>query len=151
MSASSGVTGQLLADAAARGVGDPVRRGAVDRADRLRSDHERADVPARLLHVFLDVEDAVMVAAERLLVLQHRLGRVAIVDLAQQASPRSDRRLEHHRVADPLDRLQRALRREGHERPRLRHAGGRQRAGRQQLVAADVGQTRCSRSACPSR
>ena len=77
--------------AAARGVGDPVRRGAIDRADRLRSDLERADVAARLLHVFLDVEDAVVIAAERFLVLEDRLGGVAIVDLAQQASPRTRR------------------------------------------------------------
>ena len=142
MSASSGVTGQLLDDAAARGVGDPVRRRAVDRADRLRPDLERADVAARLLHVFLDVENAVVIAAERFLVLEDRLGGVAIVDLAQQPAPRSDGRLEHGRIAEPLDRLERALRRVGDERLRLRHARRRQRAGRHQLVAADVGAER---------
>ena len=124
--------------AAARRVGDPVLGVAVDGGDRLVADDKGANVALRLGHVFLDVEDAVVIRAQHFLVLEDGLGRLAVVDLAQQPPPRTDSRLEHDRIAELLDRLQCTLGRIGHQAARLRHAGTRQRAGRLQLVAARV-------------
>jgi hypothetical protein len=49
---------------------------------------------------------------------------------------------EHGGIAELLDPLERALRREGDERARLRHARRRQRTRGHQLVAADIGDER---------
>ena len=81
-------------------------RIAIDGADGLVADHKGADVAHGLVDIFLDVEDGVVVGAQDFLVLQHRLGRLAIVELAQQAAPRTDGRLEHDRIAQFLDGFQ---------------------------------------------
>ena len=70
---------------------------------RLVADDEGADVAPGLVDVLLDVEDRVVIRAQHLLVLQDRLGRLAVVDLGQQAAPRADGRLQHHRIAHLLD------------------------------------------------
>jgi hypothetical protein len=78
-------------------------------------------------------------AAASAVPLEHGLGGVAVVDLRQQPAPRTHHRFEHDRVAHLLDRFQGGLAGEGDHRLRHRHAGGRQRAGGQDLVAADLG------------
>ena len=125
--------------AAAGRVGDPMIGPPVDRGDGLVADHEGPDVAARLVDVFLDVEDAVLVGAERLLVLQDRLGRVAVVDPRQQPAPGADDRLQHGRIAELFDGRQRGLGGEGQPGAGLRHARLGQRRGGQQLVGAGGG------------
>ena len=109
-----------LAFAAAGGVGDPVLRLAVDGGQHPVADHDGADVAPGLVDVFLDVEDRMLHRAQRGLVLQDGLGGVAVVDLGQQATPRADHRLEHHRVADLFDGLQGRFGGESHHIARLR-------------------------------
>ena len=71
----------------ARSVGDPVGRCAVDGADGFLAADKRADVPVVFPHVFLDIEDAVVIGAPRLFGLEDGLRGVAIVALGEQASP----------------------------------------------------------------
>ena len=104
---------------AARRIGDPVLAGAVDRADRLVADHEGTNITAGLAHIFLHVEDVLLPRAEHLQVFQQRLGRVAIVDSRYHAAPRADYRLDHHRIAQSLDRFECRFRRKRQQRARL--------------------------------
>ena len=60
---------------------------AIDRADDLLAHNERADVAARLVDMALQIEDRVLGPAEQRLVLEQRLGGVAVVDSRQQPSP----------------------------------------------------------------
>ncbi len=119
MAAASDELAQLRRDravlslAAARRVGDPVLGIAVDGADALVAHHKGADVALGLVYVLLDVEDRVVIGAQDLLVLEDRLGRIAVVDLGQQPAPRADGRLHDHRIAQRLDGCQRRLLREG--------------------------------------
>src|ERR1700694_1837585 len=128
----------LGGDAVARRVRDPVVGAAVDGADSLVPHDARPDVALGLVDVLLNVKDAVLIGAERLFVLEHRFGRVAVVDLRQQPAPRADHRLQHDRVSHRLDRLQRRLAGEGDHRLRHRQAGASEGRGRQDLVAADA-------------
>src|SRR2546428_9193284 len=66
---------------------------AVDGADRLIAHDDRPDVALGLVDVLLDVKNPVLVGAERLLVLEHRLGGVPVVDLGEQSPPGPDHRL----------------------------------------------------------
>ena len=95
-----------------------------------------ADVAFRLVHVALQVEDRVLVGAERALVLDQRLGRVAIVDAGDQPAPGADGRLEHDRVAELLDCLEGRFGGRSDPGVRGRHPGGLQQAGRAELVPA---------------
>ena len=127
-------TGQWLA--AARGVGDPVGRAAIDGVDHLVAGYQRADVPAGLVHVLLDVEDGVDVAAQGGFVFENGLSRVPVVDAGQQPPPRAEERLEHHRVAHLLDGFQRRLRREGDHDTWDRHTRLLQGGAGEHFVAA---------------
>jgi len=65
-----------------------IQWGTSDKWRRWSRPHdEGADVAAVLLHVLLDVEDAVVVGAQSFFVFQDRLGGVAVVDFGQQATP----------------------------------------------------------------
>src|SRR5437870_1900632 len=64
----------------------------------------------------LDIENAVLVGAERFLVLEHRLRGVAVVDLRQQPAPGTNHRLQHHRVSHFLDCVEGSLAGEGDDR-----------------------------------
>ena len=77
-----------------------------------------------------------MVAPQDRLVLEHRLCGVAVVDLREQAPPRSHGRLEHRRIPQLLDRVQRRPGGEGDPRLGLRHSALGERRSRQDLVAA---------------
>ena len=77
-----------------------------------------------------------LVRAESLFVLQHGFGGVAVIDLGEQPPPRSNHRLEHHRVAQLLDGRQGGLRGKGRLDAWLGHVGLGQRRRRDQLVAA---------------
>ena len=87
----------------------------------------------------LNVEDAVMIGPQHLLVLQHGFRSLAVVDLAQQSPPRSDRRFHHYGIAQLLDSLQRTLGGEGNHRARRGNAGRCKCARRLQFVTAHVG------------
>jgi hypothetical protein len=80
-----------------------------------------------LLDVFLDVKRAVVERAQGDLVLKQGLGRVAIVDSSQEPPPGADGRLEHDRIANLLDGLDRGFRSEGDYRSRRRDTGLDQR------------------------
>ena len=80
-----------------------------------------------------------MVRAQDLLVLEHCLGRLPVVDLGHQPPPRADAGLENHGVAELLDGLQRGLRGEGNQVARHREIVLQQRLRGEQFVAADAG------------
>src|SRR4029079_3807336 len=90
------------------------------------------------LDVLLDVVDGVKVIAEDVLVLEDRLGRLAIVHLRDKAAPRADERLEHDGVAELLNSHERRLGCERNARPRARHAVANEPHRREQLVPADL-------------
>lgn len=99
---------------------------------------EGADVAARLVYQLLDVVELVLVAAQNLLVLQDRLGGVAVVDLRKQPAPAPHHRLHHHRVAHRLDELEGFLGFGSERGAGLRHAVGLEGAAGGPLVAADL-------------
>ena len=68
--------------------------------------------------------------------LEDRFRRLAIVHFGKQTAPGADRRLQHHRVPQLLDRLQRRCFREGHTQRRLHHAVIFERGRGEDLVAA---------------
>src|SRR2546421_1673798 len=115
---------------------------AVDGANRLVSHDDRPDVALRFVDVLLDVKNAVLVGAERLLVLEHRLGRVTVIDLCQQSPPGTNHWFEHDRVSHRLDGLQGGLPGKGDDRLRYGKAGAGERGRGQDLVAADPGNLR---------
>src|SRR5256885_1184801 len=112
---------------------------AVDGADRLVPHDDRSDVALRLVDVLLDIENTVLVGAKRLLVLEHRLGRVPVVDLGEQSPPGANHRLEYDRVPHRLDGFQGRLPREGDDRLRYGQTAAGERRRGQDLVAADAG------------
>ena len=71
-----------LALAAARRVGDPVFRLAVDGRQDFVADHNRPDIASRFFDELLNVKDRVLHRAQRRFMFQHCFGRIAIVDLA---------------------------------------------------------------------
>ena len=78
-----------------------------------------------------------------LLVLQNGLGGIAVVDLGQQAPPRANGRLHHHRIAQRLDGLQGRFGGEGdHACAATGTLSLEQGHGGQKLVAAGVGHLR---------
>ncbi len=113
-------------------------RAAVNGGDTFIADDKAADIAALFLDVLLDVENRVVVTAEHGLVFEHGFRRVAIVDLGQQATPGTDCRLQHHRVAQFLDRLECRLLGKGDPALRLRDAVILERRGGQQFVTADL-------------
>src|SRR6202035_3421609 len=87
--------GTVAGRCATCGIGDPVLAVAIDGADRALAHDEGTDIALRLGNILLDVVDMVRVRAERLLVFQHRLRRVAVIDASQQTPPRTGYGLEH--------------------------------------------------------
>ncbi len=58
-------------------------RPAVYGADHAISCHEHPDIPARFLHVFLEVKEGMEISPERFLVFEHGLGGVPVVHPGQ--------------------------------------------------------------------
>ena len=121
-----------------RSVRPPVLRVAVHRGDDLVPDDEDSEVPLRLLHVLLDVEDGMHRGPEGGLVLDDLLRLLAVVHLRHQASPGAHGRLQDRGVADLVQRLQRGFRRQRDDDPRRRHARLREAQGGEDLVPAQV-------------
>ena len=103
-------------DRAARGVRDPVVGGAVRGGQHPLADDVDADVPARFLEEFLDVEDRVMKRTELGLLLQNDPGLLRTVDLGQQPAPGTGDRFQHGRDSRSARRLR------SRTRPRRRAA-----------------------------
>src|SRR5579884_2170506 len=131
-----GCDGAVAGGRAARRVGDPVRAVAIDGADGALADDEGADVAQGLIDILLNIMDVVLVRAKRLLMFQHSLRRVAVVDARQQTPPRAGNGLKHCRIAQRFDAAQGRFGREGQQRARHRHPGAPQRQGGQQLIVA---------------
>ncbi len=92
------------------------------------TDHDRADITPWLLDKFLNIKNGMLHRAKRCLVFKHRFRRVAVIDLRQQPSPRTDDGLQHNRIAKCFNRFQRGFGCERHHIARLRHASLRQHA-----------------------
>jgi hypothetical protein len=144
--------GAIAGGGTAGGIGDPVRRVAINAADRLMADHERTDVTAGLAHELLDVERAVVKRAEGDFVLEERFGRVAVIDPCQEATPGTNGRFHHNWVPDLFASGQRRFRGEGDEGSRRRDTLALQSGRGQQLVRRRYWRPRMySLTVCPSR
>ena len=59
----------------------------------------RMSPAARFLYVGLHEVHVIRIVSQRLTVLENRLGRIRVIDLREQPSPRADHRLEHCRIS----------------------------------------------------
>ena len=77
--------------------------GTIDGTDGAVSDDKSANIALWLVDILLDIVDMMLIGAKRLLVFEHSLRGITVIDTRQQASPRTGYRLEHHRVTQRLN------------------------------------------------
>jgi hypothetical protein len=112
---------------------------AIDRTNTAIPNDKTPDVSAAFLHIFLDVEDGMVIAPQDLFMLQDRFGRIAIIDLRKQSPPRTGIRLDDAGVAQLIHGRQGRFRGEGKITAGRRDAGLDDSLCGQELAPADLG------------